>query len=249
MPKGFQQTLGYVFPQSLSFGFREGVEIAAAYITPDHFAAVLIGSLLDGATLIGVIQEVDDFPCQSGLIPEWDQPAPIIGEQLLSVPVGCGYHRLAHSKRIGERTGNNLRLIQVRSDINICRTDKLQQILVGNETIMKNDVVRNAEFLCAHVKAVSVTLPLFHLKVRMGGAYHHIDNLRVGLHDLRQGINDHLNALAWRKQAEGQDDLLSGCPELLLVGIGFDKRHVRDTMVYEDDLLLRHLVDIAQEFD
>ena len=165
------------------------------------------------------------------------------------MPIGCGYHCFAHAKRIGERTGNNLRLVRVRSDINICHPDKLQQIFVGNKTIMKNDVLRNTEFCCAYVKVVSVILPLFCLEVRMGSADHHINNLRVGIHDLRKGVDDHLNALARRKQSKGQDDLLSGYAEPVLVGIGFDKRDVRDAMVYEDDLLLRHLVDIAQEID
>ena len=157
-----------------------------------------------------MIQEVDDFPGQSDVIPEWNQPAPIIGKQLLSVPVGRGYHGFAHPQRVGECAGNNLRFIQVRGDINICRTDKLQQVFVGDETVVKNNVVRDTEFFCTHMQADSVILSLFRLVVWMGCTYHHIDDLRVGFHNLRQSIDHHFNALARRKQTEGQDYLFSG---------------------------------------
>ena len=81
----------------------------------------------------------------------------------------------------------------------------------------------------------------------MGGAYHHIDDLRVGLHDLRQGIDDDFNALPRRQQAKGQDDLLPVHAELALVDFGIHQGDFRNTMMNPDNFLLLYMIDVAQK--
>ena len=95
------------------------------------------------------------------------------------MPVWCRYHGFAHTQCISERTGNNLRLIQVRRDVNISCANKFQQILIRHKVIVKNNMVLNTQFFGAQVKPKSVILSLLSFKVRMGGTDDHVYNIRV----------------------------------------------------------------------
>ena len=66
----------------------------------------------------------------------------------------------------------------------------------------------------------------------MGRSEHDVEHVRVRRHDPRQGLDDHLDALAGRQQPEGEQDRASGRDDALLghrlVQVGADGDPVRD---------------------
>ena len=124
-------------------GLLESLDITASHMTPDHLATIFIRFMLYGSKFVRMIQQINNLTGELNMITEGEQPALTVSEQLLSMPVWCGYYGFAHTQCISERTGNNLRLIQVRRDVNISCADKLQQILIRHKVIVKNNMVLN----------------------------------------------------------------------------------------------------------
>ena len=67
-------------------------------------------------------------------------------------------------------------------------------------------------------------------------------------HDLRQRLDDMLDALSRPEQAEGEQHLASFDAELRLVEAGVHKRHVRDAVWNDIHLCIRHTVGFTQNF-
>ncbi len=78
--------------------------------------------------------------------------------------------------------------------------------------------------------------------MRMGRAENDVHDVGMVLDNVGQGFNHHLDALARRQQAEGQQ---YGAPlesKLVLVKRGINERHVRDAVGYEGDFFRGHAV-------
>ena len=74
----------------------------------------------------------------------------------------------------------------------------------GDEAVVEDDVVADAEILGEVFQAGAVFLALAGDQVRMGGAEHQIDRLRVALDDFRHRADGVFDALAGAEQAEGE---------------------------------------------
>src|SRR5438552_2209358 len=81
----------------------------------------------------------------------------------------------------------------------------------------------------------------------MGGAQNDEDHVGMPSQDRRQGLDDILNALVGRQQAESQQHVLSFDPKMILVKAGIDKGHVGNSMRDEGDFFFGNVVNFAQE--
>ena len=71
---------------------------------------------------------------------KWHEDAALLGEQLLRVPVRRGDDRLPGAESVSQRAGSDLRLVEIRRDVDVRRTDEFLQFLQRHEAIVKDDV-------------------------------------------------------------------------------------------------------------
>ena len=57
------------------------------------------------------------------------------------MPIGGGNDRLARTETISQRPARDLSLVQIRSDIDVRRTEKFQQLILVHEAIEKDHVL------------------------------------------------------------------------------------------------------------
>jgi len=98
------------------------------------------------------------------------------------------------------------------------------------------------------LERIAVAFALVQAHVRVGGAEHHVDQVRIAPEHLRQGPDDVLDALVRGKQAERQQNGLALQAELVFEKIRVDERHVGNSVRNEIDLFLGNSVNIAGEF-
>ena len=89
-------------------GAVEALHVAPRHLGPDHLPSEQVGPLAHGVALGLVVQQVDDPFGQGGRVAERDQHAPVLGQQLLRVPVRRRDHGLARPDRVGQRAGGDL---------------------------------------------------------------------------------------------------------------------------------------------
>ena len=59
------------------------------------------------------------------------------------MPVRRRNHGLPRPEEVGQRTGSDLCLIEIRCQVDVRRADKLLQILQGHEAVVKDDMFLN----------------------------------------------------------------------------------------------------------
>ena len=108
-------------------------------------------------------------------------------------------------------------------------------------------MVFDAEFAHARHQAFAIGLALISNQIGMRCAEHDIDRIRAALQNRRHGVDHDFDALVGRQQAECQNDRLPAKSELGLRRIGLDKRNVGNAVGNDFDLVVRHLIDAAQQ--
>ena len=103
-------------------------------------------------------------------------PRPV-RQQFLGMPVGCGNDCLARAETVGKRAARDLRLVQIRRDINVGRAEKLQQLVLVHEAVEKDHVLFDAILLGKALEAEPVRLAVVPDEIGMRRAEHDVHDL------------------------------------------------------------------------
>ena len=174
--------------------------------------------------------------------------AALLGQQFRRVPVRRGHHGVARAERVGQRAGGDLRLGQIRREINVRRADEPHQFLQLDEAIEEHDMLLHAEVFGQPLQAQAVGLALVAQQIRMRLAQHDVNDVGKFADDVRQRAQRVLDALVRREQAEGEQHLLARHAELVLEIIRVGERHVGNAVRDEINLGGRRLIDLEQKF-
>ena len=164
------------------------------------------------------------------------------------MPVGRGHHGVARAERIGQRARSDLRLGQIRREINIRRADEPHQFLQFDEAVEKNDVFLHAQVLREPFQAQAVSFAFVAQQIRMGLPQHDVNDVGKFADDVRQRAQREFDALVRREQAEGEQHLFAGHAEFILEIIRVGKRHVGNAVRDEINFCRRRLINVAQKF-
>ena len=115
------------------------------------------------------------------------------------MPVRCRDDRFAGAKGISQRARRYLRLIKLRSNVEVRAADELLQWFQRHVAIVKNNVPADTPLLDEALQLFPVSLPFPRQQVRMRGTQDDIDDVRVPFEDCRKRFDDMLDALVWRK--------------------------------------------------
>ena len=108
-----------------------------------------------------------------------DQRAPPVVEQFDCVPVWRRDDRLARAQRIRQRSGNNLRLMAVGSDVNVGGANELQHLFRADEAVVEDHLRFHSHFLRQSLQTGSILVAFAAQNVRMGRARDDVDNILV----------------------------------------------------------------------
>ncbi len=61
------------------------------------------------------------------------------------MPVRCGNHHLSRTEHIRKSSGRDLRLVEIRRQVNVCGTDESPEIVIGNEAVEENHAMAHAK--------------------------------------------------------------------------------------------------------
>ena len=121
----------------------ERFHVPAGNLRPSHLPAKQVCPLAHCVSPNGIVQQRNDRLRDCRRVFDRHQHAAVLGEQFLSMPVGCGNHGLARAHRISERSRNDLVNVGVRRDIEVCRPQKLHQLLSADEPIVEDHAALN----------------------------------------------------------------------------------------------------------
>ena len=83
--------------------------------------------------------------------------------------------------------------------------------------------------------------------VRMRRAEYDVDDVRICRHDVRECLDDIFDALVRRQQSEGQQHHFALDAEAVFVEVRINKRHIRDAVRDQVDLVRAHAVNLLQK--
>ena len=188
--KGFSRLDGTFEPRRL-----ERFQVQPRHVAPDHFPTQFVGIHPDGGPADFVVQQADDFARDGLGIAKRHQHPAAFREQFRRVPVRRGNHHFARAKRISQRAGRGLRLVQIRREVQVRRADEFHQFVQFDEAVVKNDVFLDFPFFGQPFEAQPVGFALFAQQVGMGGAQYHVNHVGKLRQDLRQRVQHVLDAL------------------------------------------------------
>ena len=160
------------------------------------------------------------------------------------MPVGRGNHGLAGCYRASEGARRTLLGVQIRGHVHVGSPEEVRDFSVGHEAIVERDVGVDAQAARAgrEHETVGFAVPFLHVGVRR--AHHHEDRARMPFEDLRQRVDDVLDPLVRREQAEREQHLSIGEPEPLLA---FRCRFgERDAVGNDVDDVRRYAVEVTE---
>ena len=224
----------------------EDVDVLRGDLAPDGLAAVEVGAFADGVAAPVVVEQAVDRGGDRVGVPKGHEFAAAVGQQLLGVPVRRGHHGFAAAVGVGQRAGGDLRLVEVRRDVDVAGGDELGELVELDEAVEEADVVVDAELGHTLLELEAVGVAVAAQQARVRGAEDDVDRVGVPLDDLRHGLDGVLKPLAGRQQPEGEQDLAPLDAVLVLVERGIDEGDVRDAVGDDADLLVGDVVDLAE---
>src|SRR5208283_2586335 len=103
--------------------------------------------------------------------------------------IGSGDDCLSSAQRVRQSAGNNLALMFVWRDINIGCPDQFNQFSRANESVAKDYVVFDAQFLRQILQVGAVPITFTPQDVRMGHSGDHVNDIAVVSQNLWQGLD------------------------------------------------------------
>src|ERR1700730_4987506 len=126
---------------------------------------------------------------------ERDEHSTLIVQQFNRMQIRGGYDRFSGAQGVSERTGNDLSLVSVRSDVDVGCPDQLDQFLRAYETVSKNDVGLNSEFFRQALQGLPIFIAVAAQDMRMSDSGNHVNNIAVAREDARQSVYNVFYAL------------------------------------------------------
>src|ERR1700674_534340 len=160
------------------------------------------------------------------------------------MPIWSRDNRLARSEGIGQRAGNDLRFMAIRSDVDIRSADELGHFLRAGKAVVEDNLQLHSYFLRQCFQAIPVTITIATENMRMSCARNDINDILMFRKNLRQSLNDVFDSLVRREQAEGEQNRLSFDSEPVFEKIRIEKRQIWNPMGNHVDLAVRHLEDL-----
>ena len=95
------------------------------------------------------------------------------------MPIGGGHDGFSGSHRIGQSSGYDLSLVQVRGDVDIGSPNYLEQFIALQKPVVEYNVVIDAQFLGPMVQFQTVIFTTVGYGTRMRGSNHEIQYFRM----------------------------------------------------------------------
>ena len=226
----------------------EGLRVELRHAAPHHVAPQLVGVLAHQMAQRFVPQQFHHGDRDGLGVAEGHELAAFRRQQFRRVPVGRGHHGVARAERVGQRAGGDLRLGQIRREINVRRADEPHQFLQLDEAVEKHDVLLHAEVFRQPLQAQAVSLAFVAQQIRMRLAQHDINDVGKFPDDVRQRPQRIFDALVRRQQPEREQHLFARHAEFVLEIIRVGERHVGNAVRDEINLCRRRLINVAQKF-
>ena len=160
------------------------------------------GFRLRGGKLGRVLEVVADRSGHGCRIVEGNDLPGTRREHVLRVPVRGRDDCAPGGERERQRAGCDLLAARVRSQEDVCLPEEHRELVDRKESIVEHDVRPQSELERALLEAESVPLALAPLDVRMRAAGDRVNEIRMPLDDRRKRLDDRLDPLARRDEAE-----------------------------------------------
>ena len=164
------------------------------------------------------------------------------------MPIGSRDHGLARSETICQRTGCDLGLVEIGSEIDIRRTNKLAEFGIFDVAVYEHHIPLHPQVACKLLERFSVTFSILAHKVGMRRAEDNVNNVGMLLNDLGQGSDGVLDAFSRREETEGEKDRTPCHAKVIFIKIRICKRNVRNSVRDNRDFFFRDSMNIAQHF-
>ncbi len=214
---------------------------------PCHRSADRIGAPTHRLPASIVGEQFRDFSADRRPVAKRDQNAASISQQFVRVPVRRRDDRFPQPEAVGQCTRRHLRLVEIGRDIDIAHRNEFEQSGLIDELVEEHHVLLDAKFTHPRHQALAIGLALVSNQIGMRCAEHDIYCIRAAFQNRRHGVDHDFDALVGRQQAECQNDRLPTKSEIGLRRIGPDKCDVRYAVGNDFDLVVRHLIDAAQQ--
>ena len=214
---------------------------------PDHRAAAIIGTLRQPRPVALARQQAIDLTREGGDVAEVDQHAMAIRQDFGRVDVGRRNDRLADADGVGQRPARDLRGVEIGRRVDVGGLQIVEQFVMLDEAVDERDIVADAQLIGKRLQPIAIGLAFMRNEIGVGGAQHRIEQIGMPLRDRGQCLDDRLDALAGREQAEGQHDIASLPAEARLQRLRIDERAVGHAVRDHRDLARICAIDAAQD--
>ncbi len=184
----------------------EQLRVGRADRGPAHRPAVLPRPLLQARQALLVTEQRTQGLRHRLGVAERHQLPPPVGKQLAGVGVGGRDDGATRADGVGERPAHDLVAAVVRREVDVAGGQVPPQLLQVDVPVHEADVVLQPQLGHPRDQRLPVGVPVAAQHVRVGRAEHHVEHVGVLGDDVGQRVQDHLDALAGRQQAEGEQD-------------------------------------------
>ena len=176
---------------------RETLHVTLRNSFPHHLPGEEISALTHGVAYRGGVEEFDCFLRDSIRILEGHESAAAVVQQFNRVPIGSRNDRFACTQCIGQRSGNHLRFVPVRRDVNVGGTNELDHLFRADEAVVEDHLRFDSHVLGQSLQTGSILVPLATEDVRMGRACNDVGHILVFRQNLGQCLNYVFDSLVW----------------------------------------------------
>ena len=119
---------------------RETFHITLRHSLPDHLPREQVSAFAYGVAYRRSVQQFDCLVRDGTWILKWDQRASAVVQQLDRVPIRSRDDRLARTQCIRQRSGNYLRFMPIRSDVDVRGADEFDHFFGTDEAVVEDNL-------------------------------------------------------------------------------------------------------------
>ena len=161
------------------------LRVTGGHLGPHHSPAHHVG-LFPHRMAAGFVREKVQHTGGNGIrIPERHQHAAIVRKKLGCMPVGRRNHRLAGTETISQRARGDLRLVEIRGQIDVGGTYEFAEFRIFHIPVHEHHIPLHSEIASELLERLAVALTIAADQIRMGGAEDDINDIRMLAGNLR----------------------------------------------------------------